>query len=198
MLEITGNEAKPKTGNKQAEEASKAKKKEMDIVDTSIIRKGRQFDAEGNYAQWWTESTKETYLNKSKCFVHQYGSYRVSELDGMLSDGTTLNGVNTLGENIADNGGLHAALAAYRKQSAQHGAEPSLPGLESFSAEQLFFLSFANNWCETVTKESLLQTILSDPHSPHRYRVIGTIQNSEDFPKIFNCPRKKVDTCVIW
>uniref|UniRef100_A0A146LV20 Membrane metallo-endopeptidase-like 1 n=1 Tax=Lygus hesperus TaxID=30085 RepID=A0A146LV20_LYGHE len=159
---------------------------------------GRQYDAEGNLAEWWTESTKETYLNKSQCFVNQYGNYRVPKLDGMLNAEAKLNGVNTLGENIADNGGLHSALVAYRKHVAKNGAEPGLPGLESFTAEQLFFLSFANNWCETITKESLLQSVLSDPHSPHSYRVLGTIQNSEDFPKIFNCPRKKVEACVMW
>ncbi|KAK9501818.1 hypothetical protein O3M35_012477 [Rhynocoris fuscipes] len=161
---------------------------------------GRHSDAEGNLVQWWSEDTIKTYLEKAECFIEQYGSYRIPILDSTLLKKVTVNGVTTLGENIADNGGLHSAFHAYRKYVSLHGAEPRLPGLlERYSPEQLFFIAFATNWCESSTKESLLHEVLNDPHSPHKFRVEGTLANSEEFRKAFNCPKiDGVEECTIW
>ncbi|KAL1138218.1 hypothetical protein AAG570_009909, partial [Ranatra chinensis] len=166
---------------------------------------GRQSDSLGNLAQWWSEATIETYLQKAQCFIDQYGAFRVPQLDKLLSMPVTVNyffqvnGVTTLGENIADNGGLHSALTAYRKYVNINGEEPRLPGLEQFTPDQLFYIAFATNWCESTTKESLLHEILNDPHSPHKFRVSGSLANSPDFAKTFHCsPLKVKNVCKIW
>ncbi|XP_046994653.1 neprilysin-4-like [Schistocerca americana] len=163
---------------------------------------GRQSDKYGNLAQWWTEATIQTYIKKSQCFMDQYDAYRVPELDDLLHTIVRMNGVTTLGENIADNGGLRQAYHAYRSYVERNGPEPRLPGLEQFTPDQLFFLGFATVWCESTTSESLLQEVLSDPHSPHKYRVRGTLANSEDFSRVWKCPQgspmNPKDKCLLW
>ncbi|XP_014258629.1 neprilysin-4-like [Cimex lectularius] len=158
---------------------------------------GRQSDASGNQVQWWSEKTIETYIEKARCFIAQYGEYRVPVLDDILLKKATLNGVTTLGENIADNGGLHIALLAYKRYVAKRGEEPRLPGLEVLSPDQIFFIAFANNWCSTSTKKSLLENVLDSLHSPSHFRIIGSLQNSRDFAKTFGCPLRK-NKCTLW
>jgi len=99
-----------------------------------------------------------------------------------------INGSFTRGENIADNGGLREAFRAYEKYVALNGREPRLPGLEQYSPEQIFFLSFANTWCEQQNEQALKFQLKYDPHSPARYRVIGPLSNSADFVRHFQCP----------
>nr|CAD7407056.1 unnamed protein product [Timema cristinae] len=183
---------------------------------------GRQTDKYGNLAQWWTSSTTDTYLKKAQCFIDQYNSYRVPELDSMVRREVKMNGVITQGENMADLGGLRQAYLAYKTLVRETGVEPRLPGLQEYSPEQLFFIGFGmvrNTaggftshpspccegwyvtrqedsphtpapavWCESTTKESLLQEVLSDPHSPHRLRVYGTLSNSPEFSQVWGCP----------
>ncbi|KAJ1527249.1 hypothetical protein ONE63_008774 [Megalurothrips usitatus] len=161
---------------------------------------GRQSDAQGNLAQWWSASTLETYLRKAQCIVQQYDSYRVPELDAMLGSVATVNGVTTQGENIADSGGLRLAYKAYQRFLQRSGPEPRLVGLEEFSPEQLFFLGFATMWCESSTRESLLHEVLSDPHAPHRFRVQGSLANSRDFSEAWACPQNGAGgaQCHVW
>ena len=110
--------------------------------------------------------------------------------------------MTTQGENIADNGGLRQAFRAYKLFVEANGAEPKLPGLEKFTAEQLFFLSYANSWCSNETPEELENQVKVDMHTPNRFRVIGSLSNNEDFIREFKCPagsamnRKK--KCVVW
>ncbi|KAJ9588255.1 hypothetical protein L9F63_018419, partial [Diploptera punctata] len=163
---------------------------------------GRMSDKYGNLAQWWSEETIDTYLKKAHCFIEQYGMYRIPELDELLHIKVTMNGVTTQGENMADNGGLRQAFYAYRKFVEQNGPDKRLPGLEQFSPEQLFFLGFATVWCESATKESLLHEVLTDPHSPQRLRVKGTLANSREFAQVWNCPTGSAmnpeHKCQIW
>jgi predicted metalloendopeptidase len=113
-----------------------------------------------------------------------------------------VNGVTTQGENIADNGGLREAYRAYNFYVAANGAEPQLPGLEQFTADQIFFLSYANLWCGVETPERLEEQILTDPHSPSRFRVIGPLSNNEDFAREFSCPvgspMNRETDCILW
>ena len=113
-----------------------------------------------------------------------------------------MNGVTTQGENIADNGGLRETFRAYQFYVAANGAEPQLPGLEQFTSEQLFFLTYANIWCGTETPERLENQILTDPHSPSRFRVIGPLSNNADFVREFNCPAgsamNRDEKCILW
>lgn len=157
--------------------------------------KGRQNDKYGNTANWWTENTLEQYQSRAKCFEDKYNNY-------VVLNGTQLNGITTLGENIADYGGIREAFVAYRNYVAANGIEPVLPGLERFTSEQIFFISFANTHCGVETPEKLLNQIMNDPHSPNRYRVIGTLSNSDDFVREFNClpgtPMNQLRKCRLW
>ena len=118
-------------------------------------------------------------------------------------------GKQTLGENIADNGGLKAAYYAYKQlihEQALHRIHDKrnlpLPGLQHLTNDQLFFISFSQVWCSKYTpKASKLQT-LEDSHSPARFRVIGVLSNSKEFSRAFNCPSgspmNPVTKCEVW
>lgn len=153
---------------------------------------GAQFDAEGNLKNWWTNITEEQFNNKSECFVEQYGS--INDTRVYLN----LNGKNTLGENIADNGGIKEAFLAFKRRG---GNDKLLPGLD-FTREQLFFIAYANTWCSLTRNEKLRQNILYDPHSPPKYRVNVPLANYEDFARVWNCPAdspmRKQDPCILW
>lgn len=113
----------------------------------------------------------------------------------------------TLGENIADNGGLKKAFETWqaRYQSDPSGKtikNPRLPGLEALTPEQLFFVSYARLWCSKARPESLLQQVMTDPHSPAEWRIKGAVQNSEYFARAFKCkkgaPMNPVKKCDVW
>ncbi|XP_047534024.1 phosphate-regulating neutral endopeptidase PHEX [Vanessa atalanta] len=142
---------------------------------------GRLFDKNGNLLPWWSNDTINSFVNKTQCFIDQYSSYYVPEIDQHVD------GKKTLGENIADNGGVREALAALREHLRKNGPEPKLPGFEHLNSEQLFFLSFGNLWCGVSTKE-ILKADLTDEHSPQQFRARGALQNNADFAKIWNCP----------
>merc|ERR1711974_442126 len=95
---------------------------------------GRHFDEEGNLVDWWHPETKKRYLKKAQCIISQYGNYTIKALDNMQ-----LNGINTQGENIADNGGIKEAYRAYNSWVSRHGAEPRLPGV-NYTPRQLFWI----------------------------------------------------------
>lgn len=104
------------------------------------VAAGRRYDEHGNLAQWWSRATLEHYAARVRCIVRQYGNYSLPQLPAVA-----VSGVNTQGENIADNGGLRAALRAYRIHAGKRPAERRavLPGLPDYSPDQLFFLGFA-------------------------------------------------------
>ncbi|KAL1513422.1 hypothetical protein ABEB36_002838 [Hypothenemus hampei] len=156
---------------------------------------GRQFDKEGNLVDWWQEGTKKAFVEKAQCIIDQYGNYTVPELN------LNLNGINTQGENIADNGGVKEAYLAYQKWIKRNGVEPVLPGLE-FSPNQMFWISAGTSWCAKYRPETLRLRILTGYHSPAQFRIYGPFSNSDEFAKDFNCPvgskmnpRKK---CQVW
>ncbi|RVE42834.1 hypothetical protein evm_012509 [Chilo suppressalis] len=142
---------------------------------------GRQFDKDGNFLPWWTNETVASFVNMTQCFVDQYSTFYVPEL------GEHVDGKKTLGENIADNGGVREAFAALRHHLHKHGPEPKLPGFEHMTSEQLFFLSYGNLWCGVSTKDSL-KSDLEDEHSPQQFRAKGALQNNEEFARSFHCP----------
>ncbi|KAL4122253.1 hypothetical protein QTP88_014620 [Uroleucon formosanum] len=143
---------------------------------------GRKFDYDGNENMWWTNHTIEEYEKRSDCFIHHYESYLVPDIEEKIS------GKMTLDENIADNGGLREALLAYRKFVDDFGEEPKLPGFEQYSNEQMYYLAFANNWCEATTHESVSKSIL-DEHSPNNIRVIAGLTNSDEFSQVWKCEK---------
>ncbi|XP_044254870.1 endothelin-converting enzyme homolog isoform X2 [Tribolium madens] len=158
---------------------------------------GRKHDRFGNYKEWWSHETIHTFEEKIECFVKQYDNFTV---DGVESH---VQGKKTLGENIADNGGLRHAYWAYRKYVHRNGLEPKLPGFENFTNDQLFFIAFGSIWCETISPDDLENQIEYDEHSPNKIRVIGSLQNSEEFAQAFQCPvgskmNPNTNKCQVW
>lgn len=148
--------------------------------------KGRLFDRDGNLERWWSDHAIEQFHSRASCLINQYGNYTVSEV------GIPVDGENTQGENIADNGGIKQAFRAYKKWLAQHSDADSLkhetlPGLNETNT-QLFFLNFAQVWCGATRPEATRNKLKTAVHSPGRFRVIGTLSNSVDFSKEYNCP----------
>ncbi|XP_077428382.1 endothelin-converting enzyme 1 [Vanacampus margaritifer] len=154
---------------------------------------GREFDKDGNLRSWWKNSSLEAFKKQTECMVEQYGNYSINQ--------EPLNGRHTLGENIADNGGLKAAYEAYINWIERNGEEATLPAL-GMTNHQLFFVAFAQVWCTVRTPESSHEGVLTDPHSPSRFRVIGTVSNSHEFSKHFGCkantPMNPKHKCKLW
>ena len=165
-------------------------------VSHAFDNSGRQFDADGRYgSDWWTNHTDAEFTTRSQCFIEQYGNFTVKGLDGAPLH---LDGNQTLGENIADAGGIDTAFLAWKKHSLDHPEQDAdLPGLGHWTHEQLYFIAFANQWCSTQTEQALISQVYTDTHSPSRFRVKGTLQNSKYFREHFNCPKKEA-TCKIW
>lgn len=134
---------------------------------TAFDNHGKDYDATGNYTDWWDEKTTKAFEKRSQCFVDQYSKYTVTGPDGTVYH---VNGQLTLGENIADTGGLEAAFNTWRQRHAS--ADLRLPGLTQFTKEQIFFIAHANWWCSKSTPEALVQLIHADPHPPASARVL--------------------------
>uniref|UniRef100_A0A1B0CGE7 M13 family peptidase n=3 Tax=Lutzomyia longipalpis TaxID=7200 RepID=A0A1B0CGE7_LUTLO len=151
---------------------------------------GREYDKNGNLHQWWANETIDKFKKRADCIQRQYSGYQEA--------GQTLNGRQTLGENIADNGGLRAAYHAF---VAQPEDRQPLPGL-NLTHRQLFFVAFAQVWCSAVTNETLHLQIEKDPHAPPRFRVIGPLANMPEFAAEFACtpgtPMNPQRKCQVW
>ncbi|MCS6822188.1 MAG: M13 family metallopeptidase [Microscillaceae bacterium] len=137
---------------------------------------GSQYDAEGNLKNWWTKEDRTKFEALTGMLVEQFNNYTVL-------DTVKVNGKLTLGENIADLGGLAIAYAALEKAWAKKGKPKPIDG---FTAEQRFFIGWATAWRTKARDEAILNLIKTDPHSPGYYRAIGPISNMEAFFKAFN------------
>lgn len=138
---------------------------------------GHQFDADGNLKSWWTDSDEKNYAARAALVEAQYGDYIGVET-------MHLNGKLTLGENIADIGGLKIAYYAFQKSMA---GKPRPETIDGFTPEQRFFLAFAQNWRRNTRPEALRLMLQTDPHSPPRFRVLGAVANLPEFAKAFGC-----------
>ncbi|EHH49479.1 hypothetical protein EGM_00142 [Macaca fascicularis] len=127
---------------------------------------GRNFDKNGNMMDWWSNFSTQHFREQSECMIYQYSNYSWD-----LADEQNVNGFNTLGENIADNGGVRQAYKAYLKWMAEGGKDQQLPGLD-LTHEQLFFISYAQVWCGSYRPEFAIQSIKTDVHSPLKYRQV--------------------------
>ncbi|OQR91056.1 endothelin-converting enzyme, metalloprotease family M13 [Achlya hypogyna] len=156
---------------------------------------GRNYDGDGNVNDWWSDETSLEFNKKAKCIVDQYGAFDVkSEITGKSLG--FVDGRLTLGETIADNGGLKTAFRAYREYTR---TSPSKFTQET--ADKVFFLSFAQGWCSKNT-DKYLELILEDEHPPGKFRVFGAVQNNDAFAKAFNCPANSAmnptKKCYLW
>ncbi|ESO82986.1 hypothetical protein LOTGIDRAFT_223145 [Lottia gigantea] len=152
---------------------------------------GRKYDVHGNLSNWWSEASAKKFQEKAKCMEDQYGNYDINE--------TKLNGIYTLTENIADNGGLKLALSAYRISGIQE--EIQLPGLKMDTLQQ-FFMGFVQPWCSKSRPQTYKMDIQTDSHSIKRFRVIGSVSNHPEFGKAFKCrknaPMNPELKCSVW
>jgi endothelin-converting enzyme/putative endopeptidase len=137
---------------------------------------GRQFDAKGRLRDWWSKGTAARYKVKADMLAAQFDKYEPLP-------GVHIKGRLTLGENLADLGGLETAYAAYRRYVARHGEPPVIDG---FTGDQRFFIAYAQAWQGKRREGALRQQLLSNPHSPEQYRVDGIVRNFDPWYKAFN------------
>uniref|UniRef100_A0A1B6ELR3 Peptidase M13 N-terminal domain-containing protein n=1 Tax=Cuerna arida TaxID=1464854 RepID=A0A1B6ELR3_9HEMI len=167
------------------------------VVGHEIIHgfddKGSQFDFRGNLRNWWDRESRNKFNNKKQCMINQYNAFKDTRTQ------LYLNGVNTQGENMADNAGLKLAYRAYKRMKRM---EAGLPNLEQYNNDQLFMLSAATLWCSRTRLEALKMSIMQDVHSPKEFRVKGSFANMPAFARAFQCklgapmnPHKK---CFVW
>lgn len=154
---------------------------------------GRQFDKDGNMADWWTAADAEAFEELANKLVEQFNKVEVAP-------GTFANGKLTLGENIADQGGLRVAYTAYH--NSLNGSEGEVVG--GFTPDQRFYLGYANVWAGNIRDAEILQRTESDPHSLGKWRVNATLRNLEPFYKAFDIAEgdamfmPTADRVVIW
>ncbi|MFI3286142.1 MAG: M13 family metallopeptidase [Rikenellaceae bacterium] len=135
---------------------------------------GRQFDKDGNLNDWWTAEDAEKFEDKTKGLIAQFDAIEV--LPGIHA-----NGAFTLGENIADQGGLRVAYTAM--QEAKGGVEPE--AIDGFTAEQRFYLGYATVWAQNIRDKEIERLTNIDPHSLGEYRVNQTLKNIDTFYEAF-------------
>jgi endothelin-converting enzyme/putative endopeptidase len=154
---------------------------------------GRQFDAQGNLKNWWTKKDAKAFEQRAACVADQYAGYTVV-------DDIKINSKLTLGEDLADLGGMVLALTAWQV----HTAGMALEAKDGLTPEQRFFVGFAQWDCNSARPEKLRVQALTDPHSPGRYRINGVVVNLPAFEKAFACkPGQKMvkpeaERCKVW
>ena len=152
---------------------------------------GRQFDGHGNLRDWWTPASKKAFEERAQCVVRQFDGY-------VPVDDLHVNGKLTLGENIADLGGITLAYQAFE------GHKGGVPSFGGYTPEQQFFLNFAQSWCQKTRDPYARLMITVNPHSPARFRVLGPLGNFEPFRRAFGCKagdkmvRPEKERCEIW
>lgn len=154
--------------------------------------KGSQFDAKGNLSGWWDDMTRKAFEVKTKCVDEQY-----SEFEAL--PGVKLNGKLTLGENIADAGGVKLAFRAYR---AMRENAPEVTIAEGLDEDQQFFVSLGQVWCSKYREEFARARAKTDTHSQPNWRVNGSLMNTPDFAAAFSCakgtPMNPENSCEVW
>lgn len=153
---------------------------------------GRQFDKDGNFKEWWAPEDAQAFTALADKLVAQFDSV-------VVLDGVHANGRLTLGENIADQGGLRVAYTAYHNALGDKGED-----IDGFTPDQRFYLSYANVWAANIRDAEILKRTKSDPHSLGRWRVNATLRNIEPFFNAFGIKegdpmfRTPSDRVIIW
>ena len=154
---------------------------------------GRQFDATGNLANWWTDADLKAFKERAKCVIDQFSGFEVEK-------GLNENGNLVVGESIADLGGLLVAYKAFEK--SQEGKPRKV--IDGFTPEQRFFLGYARGWATNTRPELARQLVYTDPHPLAKFRVNGPVSNLPQFAAAFQCKagdamvRADKDRCQIW
>jgi putative endopeptidase len=148
---------------------------------------GRQYDSDGNLKNWWTEDDVKGFTTRSELVAKQYDAFEVLP-------GLHINGHQTLGENIADVGGLRVSYAAFKL--ATKGKK--LESADGFTPDQRFFIAFAQGWRTNERPESIRLHVNSNVHSPIRWRVLGPVANFPEFRAAFGCTEPAESWPPIW
>jgi putative endopeptidase len=153
---------------------------------------GAQFDAGGNLVNWWKPEDAQRFAEKATCVAEQYATFEALPKQ-------FVNGRLTLGENIADLGGVKMAFQAYR--GLREGAARRYVA-DGFDEDQQFFLGVAQAWCSKDRPAEIQRRLVVDPHSPPKFRVYGALRNLPAFAEAFRCaagtPMRPAATCAVW
>ncbi|MFY9908635.1 MAG: M13 family metallopeptidase [Candidatus Sulfotelmatobacter sp.] len=156
---------------------------------------GRKFDPQGNLHDWWTAEDGKEFEQRVSCVANEYSSF-------VAVDDLHINGRLTLGENTADNGGARIALMALEKMIAEDKTGKEGQTIDGYTPEQRFFLGFGRVWCEKRRPEVSRMRVLTDPHSPGKFRIDGVVQNMPEFEKAWGCkagqPMVSENACRVW
>jgi putative endopeptidase len=161
---------------------------------------GSQFDGKGNLRDWQTPADRKAFTERTECVANEYSGFEAAPA---TADTTAqfLNGHLTLGENTADNGGLRIAYMALADTLAAEGKQMD-EQIDGYTEAQRYFIGFAQVWCDNTRDATARQSALTDPHSPGKWRVDGTVQNFDAFGKAFGCtkgqPMYPVNSCRVW
>jgi endothelin-converting enzyme/putative endopeptidase len=152
---------------------------------------GRQFDARGNLRDWWTPEDGKQFEQRASCISDQYSQY-------VAVDDIKINGQLTLGENVADLGGLMLAYMAWQDETRGK----KLDSIDGFTPEQRFFIGYGQSWCSNTRDESQRMYATIDPHSPDKYRANGVVANTPEFQQAFHCKpgsaMVRENRCRVW
>jgi endothelin-converting enzyme/putative endopeptidase len=152
---------------------------------------GRQFDAEGNLRDWWQPQDGKEFERRAQCVADQYAQYTIV-------DDIKINSKLTLGEDVADIGGLILAYMAWREET--HGQK--LPPVEGLTPEQRFFIGYGQSWCSNQRPEVMRMRAMTDPHSPPKHRTNGVVRDMPEFQEAFHCktgaPMAPKERCRVW
>jgi putative endopeptidase len=158
---------------------------------------GRQFDGKGNFEDWWSATDAKQFKERTECLVKEYNGF-------VGVDDLHVNGELTLGENIADLGGLKLAFLALLNRAGESGLDSTKGSSEygGLTPEQQFFVAYGQNWCQNNRPEDLRLRMQSDPHSPEEFRANGVVRNLPEFQHAFSCktgqPMAPAQRCTIW
>ena len=152
---------------------------------------GRQFDAQGNLRDWWTPEDGKEFVKRASCVSDQYSTYTII-------DDIKINGKLTLGEDVADLGGLILAYMAWKDDTKGQTLDP----IDGLTPDQRFFVGYGQSWCGETRDETKRMRATVDPHSPEKYRTNGVVSNMPQFQEAFHCkagaPMVNQNRCQVW
>lgn len=155
---------------------------------------GRRYDADGNLTDWWTAEDDAQFRARAQKLIDQYSSYEALP-------GLKVNGALSLGENVADLGGTSIAFEAFQRSLK---GKPTPPKIDGFTAEQRFFISWAQGWRTAYREDAMRRQVMVGPHAPGNFRAVGPLVNFQPFFDAFGIKegdpmwRKPEDRTKIW
>jgi putative endopeptidase len=156
---------------------------------------GRKFDAAGNLKDWWTPKDSAAYDERDSCIAEEY-------TQDVPEAGVKQNGKLSLGEDTADNGGVHIALNGLQSALKAQGKELDSPADGGVTELQTFFLAYANVWCGENRPEAARTAVMTQGHSLNRYRINNVVGNMSEFAHAFGCkagqPMVRANACRVW